>query len=180
MSFISRIGIGVLSGMLIVGSASAASTAIEGTVRDANGQPINGADVRIETKDQKTSKVTKSDAKGHYTYGGLDSSATYRVSLLVGGTVKASINNVRTKMGEATQLNFNLKKEGASAAKSAKKSKHMVWMPAETGTNLGGRWVEVDDNGNADNVSNDNLQKAGSNSVKNIQSNSGAVRGNGQ
>jgi hypothetical protein len=177
MSFISRtVGSVFLSVILLAGSAFAASSGIEGTVRDAKGQPLNGADIRIETKDSGFSKVVKSDAKGHYVYSGLKSEATYRVSLLVGGAVKASINNVKAKLGESTQLNFSLQKDNAVGAKK-KKATHMVYMPPSTGSNLGGRWVEVDDQGNADTVNNDNLQRTGGAAIGRMQSNSGVTKG---
>jgi hypothetical protein len=69
----------------------------------------------------------------------------------VDGAVKASITNTKTKADQPTQLNFDLKPVAASqASASAKKGKHMVWMPATTGSHTGGRWVEVDDNGSAE------------------------------
>ncbi len=173
----SRSIISVLFSILFAGSAFAASTSIEGTAKDAAGKPLNGADVKIESKNQSLTKTVKSDAKGHYAYSGLDSAVTYRVTLLVGGEVKASINNVRAKLGEATQLNFDLKKE--SASKNGKKATHMVYMPSQTGSNLGGRWVEVDDNGNADTASNLNLQTGGRGVVKGVQSNSPTSRPGG-
>jgi hypothetical protein len=64
----------------------------------------------------------------------------------VNGAVKASITNTKTKMGQATQLNFELRPVAAAQASApAKNGKHMVWMPATTGTHTGGRWVEVPD-----------------------------------
>ncbi len=70
----------------------------------------------------------------------------YRVTLAVNGAVKASIMNTKTKADQPTQLNFDLKPVAASQASAgAKKGKHMVWMPATTGTHTGGRWVEVPD-----------------------------------
>jgi hypothetical protein len=64
----------------------------------------------------------------------------------VNGAVKTSINNTKTRADGPTQLNFDLKPVAASQASAGeKKGKHMVWMPATTGTHTGGRWVEVDD-----------------------------------
>jgi len=65
----------------------------------------------------------------------------------VNGAVKAAISNTSTKADQATQLNFDLKPAVASPGSGGQKTvKHMVWMPASTGTHTGGRWVEVDDN----------------------------------
>jgi hypothetical protein len=169
----------LLFGMIILpGIACAASSAIEGIVKDPRGRPISGADVRIEARNQNSSRVVKSDAKGHYVYGGVTAGATYRVTLLVNGAVKASINNVQVKPGEPTQLNFDLKTASPNqTSTSAKKGKHMVWMPAQTGTNIGGRWVEVDDSAAAGASGPERIEKASGAALRNFQSNTGTVRG---
>ena len=92
-------------------------------------------------------KTVKTDASGRYISDALPA-GTYRVTLIVNGTVKASINNTKTKLGAPTELNFDLKPASTSQTSgSVKKGKHMVWIPPKTGTHLGGRWVEVDENG---------------------------------
>ena len=122
---------------------AAGSSALEGLVKDPTGGPIKGADVRIEAKN--FSKIVKTDAKGHYVCDGLGV-ATYKVTLLVNGQVKASIVNARTQSGKPVQFNFDLTGQAAPA----KKHTHMVYMPPDIDTHIGGggRWVEVDDNGN--------------------------------
>ena len=57
----------VLLGLVLIsGSAWAAISAIEGTVKDPKGQPVKGADIRIEAKDgSKLLKTVKTDASGH-------------------------------------------------------------------------------------------------------------------
>ncbi len=168
----------VLLGLVLMsGSAWAATSAIEGVVKDPKAQVISGAEVRIEaTGGSSWSKVVKTDAKGHYAYNGLGA-GTYRVSLLVNGSVKASINNVKTKLGDPTKLNFDLKTATSSQASAPAKRKptHMVYVPSETGSNIGGRWVEVDDNGNAGATGTDNLKKLSGDALRKIQSNSSAV-----
>ena len=152
--------IGLIGFVLSVATAWAGASAIQGVVKDAKGQAIKGADVRIESKDgrQKFNTV-KTDGKGRYLSEGLQP-GVYRVTLVVNGAVKASITNTKTKADQTTQLNFDLKPVlAAQASAAAKKGKHMVWMPANTGTHIGGRWVEVDDNGSADPGSL-NVQKA--------------------
>ena len=59
--------------------------------------------------------------------------------------MKASINNTTLKLGESTQLNFELKQTRASV--TVTKGKHWVWVQAFTGSRLPGRWVEVDGSG---------------------------------
>jgi serine/threonine protein kinase len=123
-----------------------APTSFQGFVKDAKGEPIKGADVRIESRDGKQMFGTvKTDPKGRYISQGLQP-GVYRVTLLVNGAVKASIMNTRTKANQPTQLNFDFKP--TSAASITKGGKHMVWVPARTGSHIGGNWVEVDDEGN--------------------------------
>jgi serine/threonine protein kinase len=119
----------------------------QGFVKDAKGEPIKGADVRIESRDGKQLFSTATtDPKGRYISQGLQP-GVYRIRLLVNGTVKASILNTRTKVDQPTQLNFDFKPT-SQAASIAKGGKHMVWVPARTGSHIGGNWVELDDEGN--------------------------------
>ena len=125
----------------------------QGFVKDAKGEPIKGADVRVESRDGKqVFSTVKTDPKGRYISQGLQP-GVYRVTLLVSGMVKASIMNTRTKANQPTQLNFDFKPT-SQAGNIATSGKHMVWMPGRTGTHLGGNWVEVDDKGNEHSGSN--------------------------
>jgi protocatechuate 3,4-dioxygenase beta subunit len=141
--------IGIIGLMLCAGSAWAGPASIQGIVKDAKGQPIKNADVQIASRDGKQLFATvKTDGKGRYISQGLQP-GVYRVTLLVNGGVKASIMNTKTTADRATQLNFDLKPATASQAAVLKNGKHMVWVPANTGSHIGGRWVEVDEGGAA-------------------------------
>ena len=144
--FMKSLQIGFVGLVLSVATAWAGPSAIQGVVKDAKGQAIKGADVRIESKDGKQQFTTvKTDAKGGYISQGLPA-GVYRVTLAVNGAVKASITNTKTKADQTTQLNFDLKPvPPAQASGGQKKGKHMVWVPATTGSHVGGRWVEVPD-----------------------------------
>jgi Carboxypeptidase regulatory-like domain len=122
-------------------SAAATGTSVEGVVKDPTGRPIKAADVRIEAKN--LSKIVRTDARGHYICDGLGV-GTYKVTLVVNGQVKASILDAKTQAGKATQLNFDLTRKMVST----KKNTHMVYFPPSRETRMGGRWVEVDENGN--------------------------------
>jgi serine/threonine protein kinase len=128
--------------------AAEGSASIQGFVKSAEGEPMKGADVRIESRDGKQvfSTVT-TDPNGRYHSQGLQPDV-YRVTLLVNGEVKASIMNTQTKANQPTELNFDLK-PASQAGNIAKGGKHMVWVPARTGSHIGGNWVEVDDGGKA-------------------------------
>jgi len=124
-----------------------APASFQGFVKDAKGEPIKGADVRIESRDGKQLFSTATtDPKGRYISQGMQP-GVYRITLLVNGAVKASILNTRTKVDQPTQLNFDFKRT-SPAANIAKGGKHMVWVPARTGSHIGGNWIEVDDEGN--------------------------------
>jgi len=142
------IGIGFMGLVLSVASVWAGPSSIAGTVKDAKGEPITGADVRIATKNgEKLIETVKTDAKGRYVSNSLPI-GTYRVTLVVNGAVKSSINNTTVESGEPTWLNFDLMSApGAQASGPAKKGKHWVWLPPFTGSKLPGRWIEVDENG---------------------------------
>ena len=144
--FIKSLRIGLIGFVLSVATAWAGPSAIQGVVKDAKGQPIKGADVRVESKNGKQQfNTVKTDAKGRYISEGLPM-GIYRVTLVVNGAVKASITNTNTKADQTTQLNFDLKPvPAAQTSAGQKKGKHMVWMPPTTGSHTGGRWVEVDD-----------------------------------
>src|SRR5436190_17922798 len=148
--FTKSLRMGVIGLMLCAASAWAGPASIQGVVKDAKGRAIKGADVRIESKDGKQLfKTVKTDGSGRYVSDGL-APGVYRVTLLVNGAAKASIMNTQTKADRPTQLNFDLKPVSASKASTAAKSgKHMVWVPANTGSHIGGSWVEVDESGNA-------------------------------
>src|SRR4029077_1634565 len=120
---------------------------IQGFVKYAEGEPIKGADVRIESRDGKqVFSTVKTGSNGRYISQGLQP-GVYRVTLLVNGAVKASIMNTQTTANQPTQLNFDLKPT-SQAGNIAKGRKHMVWVPNRTGSHIGGNWVEVDGEGN--------------------------------
>ena len=166
--FIKSFRVGAIAVIVCAATAWASPTAIEGTVKDPTGRPVSNADVRLEGK---VSKVVKTDAKGNYNCAGL-TEGTYKVTLVVNGAIKAQIKNASAKLGESTKLNFDLKAEKGAKAKTT----HMVYMPADTGSHLGGRWVEVDDvTGKPNAAGADNVVKGGAAMLKGMQSNSGGI-----
>jgi Carboxypeptidase regulatory-like domain len=148
LMLIKSIQIGFVGLVLSITSAWAGPSGIQGVAKDATGQPIRGADIRIEARNgERLIRTVKTDAKGRYDSDGLPA-GTYRVTLVVSGTVKTSINNAKIGLGEPTQLNFDLTSTpGSHALPTAKKGTHWVWLPPFTGSRLPGRWIEVDDKG---------------------------------
>ena len=106
--------IGVL---LVAFSVFAGTSVLEGVVKDADGYPIKGADVRIEAKN--FSEILKTDASGRYVTDGM-AVGTYKVTLIINGQVKASIQDAKTQMGKPTQLNFDLSGKSASTDRAGR------------------------------------------------------------
>ncbi|HEU0208073.1 MAG TPA: carboxypeptidase-like regulatory domain-containing protein [Candidatus Udaeobacter sp.] len=177
--FTKSLQIGFAGLFFCVASAWAGSASIQGIVKDAKGQPIKGASVQVSSKDGKQLfNTVKTDSQGRYISQGLQP-GVYRVSLVVNGVTKASITNTKTRSDQATQLNFDLRPVPTGQANAQQKSgKHMVWVPAETGSHMGGRWVEVDDS-SAANAGALNVKRANAEDLQR-QAQSMAGRGGGQ
>jgi hypothetical protein len=171
----------VLLGLVLLsGSAWAGVTTIQGDVKGPDGKPVNGAVVTIERKGGKAwTNFMKTDHEGRFVFKYLDVGA-YNLRVSANGLAATAAEDVRAKMDAAITVTFNLKKQtGAAAAGPVvkKKAKHMVWMPAETGSNLGGRWVEVDDKTAEAGPSMNNLQRGNGNSVIGMQGGHGGAGG---
>ena len=121
-------------------SGPAFGQSIEGIVRGSDGKALKDAEVRVEQKGNKNVVMTKTDARGHYSYSRL-SPGVYTVSVVLDGAVKSSLNVKTTTTN--SKIDFDLKPAAAT------KVKHYVWVPARTGSHMGSGWVEVDDGGNA-------------------------------
>lgn len=129
--------------LLWVSSGFVWAGTLQGTVKDSGGNPIKGAEIRIEGKNGNLIKATRSDARGFYSSDGLAVGTDYKLSLIVNGSVRASLLNVRAGADKPAELSFYLRPANRSS------NKHMVWIPDQpTGTHVGaGHWAEVDENG---------------------------------
>lgn len=150
-------------------------SSVQGDVKDSKGQPVAGAELHIRAKDGTGFyRIAHTDASGRYGVSKLPNT-DYEVILFLNGSIKASINNTKTFANKPTQLDFKL--TGQYTANKPRKHTHMVYVPAETGSNLGGRWVEVEDNTDisAAAAGANNLQRAGNATIRAVQSNSAAI-----
>jgi len=149
----------VLLGLIsFAATAWAGSAFVAGRVTDAAGQPVKNAEIRVEPRNGgNVLATTKTDANGRYATAALPI-GTYRISLIVNGTVRSSINNTTTRANKPTELNFQLQAASVVQKTTSAKKKHMVWVPASTGTHTGGRWVEVEEGSTAADAL--NVQKA--------------------
>jgi hypothetical protein len=163
------VGLVLLSLGLSMGSLRATTLSIQGDIKGPDGKPLPGAEVRIERKDAKASPVTvTADRNGRYVFKNL-ALGSYKIIASKNGMAATAVDNIRTRAEGAVRVDFDLKKQTgeAKASMPAKKAKHMVWVPADTGSHLGGRWVEVDDQGkgaagasNIDKASGEALRKS--------------------
>jgi Carboxypeptidase regulatory-like domain len=143
-----HIAIATLLVSAVAGWASPTGPArIQGLVTDSNKKPVAGAEVHISAKDGSgLQKIIRTDANGQFGVSNLPVT-DYEVVLFVNGQIKASLNNQKVFPSKPTQVDFKL--TGKYASNTKKKHTHMVYVPAETGSNLSGRWVEVDDQSGA-------------------------------
>jgi carboxypeptidase family protein len=145
-------------------SSSSGPARMEGIVTDSNKKPVAGAEVHITAKDGSGfQKIARTDAGGQFGASGLPVT-DYEVVLIVGRQVKATLTNQHVFTDKPTKVDFKL--TGAYSVMGAKKHTHMVYVPAETGSNLSGHWVEVDDvsgagaaNGEVNRLSGDAVRK---------------------
>jgi len=102
--------------LLFTGASWAQFTAIAGDVKGLDGQKLRGAEILIEREGQKgTYKGAKTDKNGHFIYNGLPI-GTYTVSVMEGGQLRDQIQHVATKLGDPTDVNFDLKQAAEKAA----------------------------------------------------------------
>ncbi len=83
-------------------------TAVEGIVKDETGKPVQNAVINFDRTDIKGHYSVKTDKKGHYGHYGLPY-GTYDVTLLVDGKQRDSIKGLKTRPGDPSTQNFDLK-----------------------------------------------------------------------
>jgi tetratricopeptide (TPR) repeat protein len=107
--------------LLFAGALMAQMSQIEGVVKDENGQPLQNAVVKIERKDIKGNYTVKTKKKGDYLHAGLPL-GVYKITLEVNGQAVDMVDNVKTRLGEPTPINFDLqgrKQQQAALSKAA-------------------------------------------------------------
>jgi hypothetical protein len=147
---ISRFGLASLFTALALaaGSVSAGIPSIQGDVKGPDGKALSGAEVRLQHQGDTTAKVVKTDAKGRYVFNNL-SLGTFNLTTSATGMATTAAQSVTTSNGGAVRVDFHLKKQSGTVATSTAKKKKYVWVDAEIGSHIGGRWVEVPDDGSA-------------------------------
>src|ERR1700722_10004526 len=91
------------------------TTAFEGGVKGEDGKPLSKGTVHLDRKDIKGNYKVSTDKKGHYYYGGLPI-GTYKIWVEVDGKERDSVDNVKSGLGDAKVISFDLKTSANSAA----------------------------------------------------------------
>jgi Carboxypeptidase regulatory-like domain len=165
----------LLVSAVAVWAAPTGPARIQGVVKDSSDKPVAGAEVHIQAKDGSgVQKIVRTDATGNFGVSNLPVT-DYEVVLFVNGQIKASLNNQKVFSNKPTQMDFKL--TGKYAANTQKKHTHMVYMPAETGSNLSGRWVEVDDTTGAAGAQSGEVKRLGAEAARSFQRNTGTTGG---
>ena len=109
---------------------------LQGTVLGTDGRPLQDAEVRMEATGKPSAPITTiTGSSGRYLFAELPA-GVYRLSILEGGVAKLSVN---VKMrGEKARIDLDL------SPSAGKKIRNYVWVVGRTGSNLPGRWVEVE------------------------------------
>ena len=101
--------------LLFSAACWAQTTAFEGDVKGEDGKGVPKAVVHIDRKDIKGAYKVNTDKKGHYYYGGLPI-GTYKIWVEVDGKERDSVDNVRSGLGDAKVISFDLKASASSSA----------------------------------------------------------------
>jgi tetratricopeptide (TPR) repeat protein len=94
-------------------------TAIEGDVIGEDGNPAANAAIKIVRTDIKGNYPCKTNKKGRFFYNGLPP-GTYTVSVEINGQEMDVVRGVRTRLGDPTPVNFDLRKVAAQKAALSK------------------------------------------------------------
>jgi len=127
---------------LSLSSVAVNGSTLEGKVCGLDGQPIKGADVRLQNSSATLeAALTKTDVRGQYRFMNV-ASGKYKVSVSSANVAQRLIADVKVDGNKRVDLKIS---PVNSAART--QGKHRVWVPPPTGTNIGGRWKEVDNTG---------------------------------
>ncbi|MDQ6809157.1 MAG: carboxypeptidase-like regulatory domain-containing protein [Verrucomicrobiota bacterium] len=167
MQKISLVAICALTSALVATSGVAQST-VQGDVKGVDGRTAQHARVRLEPvkKGGKAIEVT-ADGRGRFVANNIADGA-YNVTATVAGGVQSPTQMIQARSGHPVMMTFDLRPTGKAAATGGKKKKKFVWMPSETGSHLGGHYVEVDESAGIE-PNAQNLHKANSNALRQFQ-----------
>lgn len=171
-----KITISLASASLFFTVSLFANSRIEGNAVGLDGRPLKNAQVQIQLQNSKASPVTvKSDSKGRFV-ASVATAGKYNVAVMDRGAVVSSAAGVTVKNGQSVNANLRPAHRQVAAAannRAPKKGKHWVWVPAQTGSSIGGHYEEVDDKAGSqglDNTSSNTFQRMQTQARRNTQS----------
>jgi len=103
--------IAIITALCAVPACWGQSGSISGEVRGRDGQPLQGAQIKIERTDVHLHYRTTTDKNGHYLMIGLPLVGIYEVTVEVNGKDERGRDGIRLRVGEAVTVNFSLEKE---------------------------------------------------------------------
>ena len=139
-----RISSLLLGLFFLSGSVFAGTPGLQGDVKGPDGKTIKGADVSLQVKGTKAPVGSvKTDQQGRFTFKNL-ALGQYSLVVTSNGMATATVENVKTRVDGAVEVNFKMIKQvGSAQAAPAKVKKERVYV-REIGSNLG-HWEDVDD-----------------------------------
>src|SRR3954453_9781777 len=167
----------VVAALLLAGSASA--EVIQGDVTGVDGRAAQGAQGRIQSaRGQQTPIVVKADSRGHFVANNV-APGPYNISAVGAGGVSSPVQAIKVQGNKPIPIAFDLRNTGgAKTAANGKKKTKFVWMPDQTGSHLGGHWVEVDENASGV-PSAQHVNSASGNTIRDVQTRETNVRDGG-
>jgi tetratricopeptide (TPR) repeat protein len=111
-----KVAIGVPLTLLLSASCWGQTAAFEGDVKGEDGKPLVKVPVHLDRTDIKGNYKVNTDKKGHYYYGGLPPSGTFKIWVEVDGKERDSVDNVRAGLGDAKKIDFDLSKTAKTNA----------------------------------------------------------------
>jgi hypothetical protein len=141
----------ILCGVMASFTAAKADTnTVQGLITGSDGKPLAHAEVRAERTDAVAKRVvTKTDANGHYTFTALPT-GRYSISVVAERSAQrpaAATATVGSDSGQPIRrfispLPYQVKAD-FSGGSSANVRSRFVWKPGETGSHIGGRWINA-------------------------------------
>jgi hypothetical protein len=142
----------ICASLLVVSVALGQTATLQGDVKGVDGRAAKGAEVRIERQDKKGQPVVvKTDSRGRFAVNSV-AEGSYTMTAVVAGGLTSPAQAVKARKDRPVIVNFDLR--GPVKDANGKPKKQYVWMPDETGSHLGGRYVEVDQANDAPNTPN--------------------------
>lgn len=147
----SRLSFGSIVCAITLGLASAKgdTSSVQGVITGSDGKPLAQAEVRADRTDAAGKRVvTKTDANGHYKFASLPA-GKYSITVVTeagsprgsGATATVSSDGQPVRRF-ISALPYQVKADFGAGAHANVRS-HYVWKPAETGSNMGGRWIKA-------------------------------------